>query len=253
MYKFMQIWGNCLALYTLGENGVKGPVDNLITKNKKVLELLFNDKYLDYIKGAEFTESSRPIGFEGDSPVAYETSVLRIVHNNPHLDSYKKRTEERCQNLKDFLAELPKNKNYYLVYSLNNFDINRKMHTLRGKTLITNIEYLKKLSILDRVIFVGTVGKDWTNFWSNDLITIIKKYKLKYIEITGIKSWIDSSKEDLAGWHQQFMWGFEDTIKNGTNKKYLAKRDSSGKYIQEKPKKAKPQAKKETKKYYLYF
>lgn len=25
MYKFMQIWGNCLALYILGENIVKGP------------------------------------------------------------------------------------------------------------------------------------------------------------------------------------------------------------------------------------
>ncbi|MBP5694628.1 MAG: hypothetical protein J6X03_04200, partial [Bacilli bacterium] len=136
-----------------------GTVDNVLTKNKKLIELLLTNNYLEYIKTATFEQSERPIGFEGDSPIAYETDIVRIVHNNPTLGSYLKRTEERCKNLKNFLKELNSNNNYFLIYSINNFDVNRKTHTLRGNNFINNIKYLQEKCLLDKTIFIGTMGK----------------------------------------------------------------------------------------------
>ena len=257
MYKFMQIWGSCVDLYVLGENALKGPVDNLLTKNKKVIKLLVEDKYLEYIKTATFEETERPVGFEGDSPIAYDTPIVRIVHNNPLLERYIKRTEERCNRLKEFLAEVKTNKNYFLIYSLNSFDINRKTHKLKGKVLVENIEYLKSIGLLDKVIFIGTTGKAWTDFWSNDLIPLIKKYNLKYLEVDGLKSWIDTTKQDLETWHSYFIKEFKDIIKNGTNKKYYKKRDNTGKFINTNLKKLQKPNENDTKtkkqNYYLYF
>ena len=239
MYKFMQIYGSCVDLFITGENLIKGPVDNVLTKNKDVIKLLLNDKYLSYIKTTKFTQTERPIGFPGDSPVAYDTPLIRIVHNNPLLESYTKRTEERCKNLKEFLSQVRTNKNYFLLYSLNSFDINRKTHKLKNKVFIENVEYLKTVGLLDKIIFVGTVGTCWTDFWSNDIIPVIKKYNLKYIEISGIKSWINSTKEDLATLHNCFIDEVNYVLKNGTNSRYLQKRDENGAYIKEESKVAK--------------
>lgn len=217
MYKFMAIWGNCLPLFILGDTIVKGPVDNIITKNVKCLELLLNDKYLDFIKHTKFTESERPVSFEGDSPIAYDNENVRIVHNNPLTEKYIKRTQERCENLKKFIKKVREDENCYFLYSLNNFDVNRKLHTFRGNTFVNNVEYLKKLKLLDKVIFVGTYGKIWTDFHTKEILPLIKKYKLKYVEVKGVKSWIDSSKEDLAELHDQFIKG----VKKVTAKKQV--------------------------------
>ena len=229
MIQVMQIYGSCVDLFITGENLIKGPVDNVLTKNKKIIELLITDKYLEYIKNATFIQSERPIGFEGDSPIAYETDIVRIVHNNPLQEKYIIRIEERCKNLKDFLAQIKTNNNYFLLYTLNSFDINRKIHKLKQNTFITNIKYLKEAGLLDKVIFIGTVGNCWTDFWSDDLIPLIKKYNLKYFEIHDIKAWADTSKEELASLHKQFIKEINYLIQNGTNKKYLMPRNIKNK------------------------
>ena len=231
MYKFMQIYGNCLDLFILTkEERINGPVDNVLTKNRETIKLLLTNKYLEHIKTANYIESERPISFVGDSPVAYDTDLVRIVHNNPKTDSYIKRTKERCENLKNFLKQLKTNTNYFLIYSINNFDINRKTHTLRGNNFINNIKLLKEMNLLNKTIFIGTIGKVWTNFWSNELIPIIKKYNLKYLEILDIKSWKDTSEADFNKLHNQFKQKLEKLLLNGVDQIYLQNKLPNGKY-----------------------
>lgn len=221
MYQFMQIYGNCTAVHCLGPNRIKGPVDNVQTKNYKVIELLLTNKYFDYIKNASFTQTSRPAGFKGDSNIAYSTDIIRIVHNNPTTQKYLDNLKIRCENFNAFINNLDSSK--FLVYAINIYDI-KEDHTLRGKNLITNIEYLKKKGLLNKVIFVGSRGKSWSNFWSNELSPIIKKYNLKYIEMTGIKAMKDATPEYFEKLYKQFYAKAETAIKTAGQPKSKAKK-----------------------------
>lgn len=233
MLQFMQIYGNCTAVHCLGLNRIKGPVDNVQTKNYKVIELLLTNKYFDYIKNAQFEQTSRPAGFSGDSNIAYSTPIVRIVHNNPLTDKYLSNLKVRCKNFNNFIKNLDDTK--FLIYAINIYDI-KEDHTLRGNNLITNIEYLKKVRLLDKVIFIGSRGNSWSNFWSNSLEPIIKKYNLKYIEMTGIKAMKDATPEYFEKLYKQFYTKAEAIIKNKANKKPKNK-----------------ETKKEEQTYYLYF
>lgn len=218
MYSFMQIYGNCTAVHCLGLDRIKGPVDNVQTKNYQVMELLLNGGYFDYIKNAHFEKSSRPAGFDGDSDIAYSTPIVRIVHNNPSTQKYLENLAIRCENFKNFIAHLDKDK--FLIYSINVYDL-KKDHTLRKHNLINNIEYLKKVKLLDKVIFIGSVGDSWSNFWSDELIPIIKKYNLKYIEMVGIKAMRDVTPGYFEQLYDQFYKKAAAVIENGTAGEYL--------------------------------
>jgi len=228
MYKFMQIYGNCAGTKFLGENRIKGPVDNVNTKNKKIIELLYNDSYLKYIQTAVFKQTKRDPSFKGDSSIEYSTDLVSILHGNPLTIKYIENLKVRCDALKDFLKEINTNQEYYLIYTLNIYDVDFKRNKLNTQNILDNIECLRKLNLLSKTIFVGTKwipgGDKMWNFWSNDFIPLIKKYNLKYIEIEGLKGKSKTSIENLKKWNNDFINQFKNCLKNGTDKKYLEKR-----------------------------
>ena len=135
------------------------------------------------------------------------------------------------------------------MYSLNINDVDKDHHKLKGNILLKNIEYLRKNKLLDKTIFVGCTpgktGRTWWNFWSNDMIPLIKKYGLKYIEVTEMCYGITPEQDTILA--TKFQEQAAIVIKNGTDKKYLQQRDKNGKFIIENPKQNK------IKNNYLYF
>jgi len=243
MYNFMQIYGSCAAVHYLGPDRIRGPVDNVIAKGRGLISALLDGTYIEHIKnGTPEIKSRNPI-FLGDSPVYYCYDIVNIVHEDPRTDKYQEVLQKRLANFKDFLDQVRSNDNYYFVYSLNIFDLNKDTHKLNGNILLKNIEYLKEKKLLDKTIFVGCTpgktGRTWWDFWSNDLIPLITKYNLKYVEVTEMCYGITPDKDKvLAAKFQELV---SATIKNGTNKKYLQPRDKKGNYIIVKNKPKKPQ------------
>ena len=55
-YAFLSIGGYCLSVYALGASRIKGPVDNVLIEGVKALDLLFNNKYLEYLQSTKAQE-----------------------------------------------------------------------------------------------------------------------------------------------------------------------------------------------------
>ena len=77
------------------------------------------------------------------------------------------------------------------------FNFNKKKTLLSQEMSFVMKWNLKKLNLLDKVIFVGTHGKQWSDFWTKDINPIVKKYNLKYLEVKGVKAWANTSEDDL--------------------------------------------------------
>ena len=229
-YKFMQIYGNCAATHYLGKDRIRGPVDNVLTKNYQTIDLLLTNKYLDYLKNNIPEIKERTPNFEGDSAIGYCYNLIDVVHQDPRTDKYLAETAKRINNFNSFLANIKK-PDYYFVYSLNIYDLDNKTHKLKFDRLEKNIKYLKQKKLLDKTIFVGTINNNWWNFWSSDMVPLIKKYNLKYLELDNVGMGICDDTETI----KQFNWKVKDLIKNGTNEKYFWKRTKDGKFIKPKP------------------
>ncbi len=225
-YQFMQIYGNCAATHYLGDKRIRGPVDNVITKSNKCIELLLNNKYVDYIKKTSPKLAKRNPNFSGDSEISYIYDLVEVVHQDPRTTKYLTELKNRQNNFNEFLQNINKD-NYYFVYSLNIYELDNSTHSLKANRFETNIKYLKEHKLLDKTIFVGTVGTNWWNFWSNDIIKYILKYNLKYIEITNV----GIGHCDNTDATQQFNKKVIDVINNGTDKKYLLQRNLKGDYM----------------------
>ena len=241
MYQFMQIYGNCLAVHCLGKNRLRGPVDNVLTKNYKAIELLCNNKYYDYIKNATFIEKPRKASFLGDSTIAYCTDIVRIPHNDPRTKEYLTNLKARCETFNNYLKTLRTNNNNFLIYTINFYDVTAS-HKLKKNNFINNIKYLKKLNLLNKTIFIATKTKNgtWNNHYATDIAPIISKYNIKYIELTNLKEKAKITLEDYEKQYQYFYKEVKKVIENGTDKKYLKAKANNIKS-------------KSTKSYYLYF
>lgn len=249
MLQFMQIYGNCAITFFLHDTRIRGPVDNIVLKNKEGIKLLVEDKYFEYIKDTiknnAFKITPRIPSFKGDLDTAYDTNIVRIVHNNPFEAKYLENLKIRCKNLKEFLNNI-NNKDNYLIYTINLRDVGIKTHKLIGNHFEENVKYLKKLGLLDKTIFVATTGTGWLNSKCDGLIPIIKKYNLKYLELHNVKQANESTIEDFNALNKIFIQEVESLLKNGTDKKYLKSKEPKNKPI-------KKEKQKEEQTYYLYF
>ena len=148
MLQFMQVYGNCAITFFLHDTRIRGPVDNIVLKSKEGIRLLVENKYFDYIKKTiennAFKITPRIPSFDGDLDTAYDTNIVRIVHNNPLEPKYLKNLKIRCDNLKEFLKNI-NNKNNYLIYTINLCDVGIKTHKLIGNHFEENVKYLKNL------------------------------------------------------------------------------------------------------------
>ena len=56
----------------------------------------------------------------------------------------------------DFYKKVLTDDKYYFTLNLNEFDVDKKTHRLKGNKFIEILDYLKELNLLDKVIIVGT-------------------------------------------------------------------------------------------------
>lgn len=190
MYKFMQIYGNCTAVHILGKDRIKGPVDNVITKGIDFLEVFLHGDYLSYIKNHTPIVSERIPANPKDHPFLYEYPIVSILHNDPRTEKSYKNLQKRLDNFKDFKQKVLTDKNYYFIYSLNDWDVDKTTHKVFINKFIQNLDFLKKEKLLDKIIFVETRNYErpnsFWNFWATNVKEIIKKYNLKYVQVTGL-------------------------------------------------------------------
>ena len=202
-YKFMQLAGNCACIGYLGKDRIRGPIDNVVTNGADFLKLILEgDYYTAVIDWADRAIQLKRIpNFEGDSEIAYKFKHILICHNDPRDKKYQQELHKRCLAFKEFLEKVKTTDTYYFTINLNENDVNRITHELNHKQIKNMIEYLKKINLLDKVIFVSTKHTDpnsWWNFYSNDFTAYVKKYSLKHVIIENLDYTIDTYSQFIA-------------------------------------------------------
>lgn len=213
-YEFMQLGGNCACIGYLGKNRLKGPVDNVILKTTNLIKLLIENKYYDYLYNNTPTLSKRTPGWDGDSPFFYQYPDVWIAHHNPQQEKYKKELKERIQRFNDFLKQVRETNTHFFTINLNEFMIDKGNHTLKKNTLKEILEYLQKISLLDKVIFISTKLKTKNNPWdyySDNAYRLLDLFKAKHITIIDNDIWETKESE------QQFELKAEDIIEHNSD------------------------------------
>ena len=189
--KFMSIGSNCYGMAYMGEQRVRGPIDNFLAmKGFSSTITLFEGTIENEIL------NTKPKEFKG-SPRQFEVTFLYdnfwIVHNDARTNKFKEEFQRRIQNFNEFYKniDLP---DHWFIYNLGQFDI--KFSDGIGKGINTQeptdyflkgLEYIKSLDILNKIIFVGNIHseprKDFAKFNSK----IVKGLVPHYIDITDIQ------------------------------------------------------------------
>lgn len=194
--RFMSIGGNCACIGFLGKYRTKGPVDNVILGNPKTIDLLLQDKYFDFITTSTFIQEPRKKGWPEDYGYfsKYLDDMVWIAHHDPTTQKYKDELKKRCIIFKDFYQKVITDPNYYFIFNLNEFCIDKKQNNLLNHTFVLEvINILKSYNLLEKTIFVGTKiqynkATTW-NYNSDAFNYYIIKYNLKYIEIIDNNIW----------------------------------------------------------------
>ena len=171
--QFMSIGSNCASYMILGNDRVRGPIDNFVLKGLTSVKVLFDKSFLNFLNEKPIiTERESPV--INDSKYQYEYKEFYICHNNPLTDKFKQEIKKRYKRFIDYMND----KSKVFLYSLGDYD--------NSSNIIEGIEYLKSINMLDRIIFIGICERNlphWT-FPEHRLgKDIVSKYNLKYLEI----------------------------------------------------------------------
>jgi len=216
-YNFIQLGGNCSGLGYLGSNRLRGPVDNVVTKNYKCLEYLLNNTYIEKLKTDECKVYDKKPSYIGDQTIGYFYDFVEIIHNKMDTDDFWNELKIRVNNFNSFNAVINKYKNYYFTYNLNAWDIDNKTHLLIGNNLKLKLNLLSQLGVLNKTIFIITRsvgGGSWADWWSDDAVKLLDLYKAKYVEI--INNNIHSGKDITC---QQFINKVKQILNDKTEDK----------------------------------
>lgn len=190
--KFISIGSTCATIGVLGNDRIKGPVDNLAgCKGTICFEVLFNGKFISSIFENQPIITDKKPGYEGDSDKYYQYSHYTVCHNNPLENSYRKELLKRYQTFLDFKKDI-NNDDHYFIYSLGSADVNKRTHELNVPHIEKEIQYLKDIGVVNKTIFVGTrlvKNKGNWDFYGKDFSKI---FPVLYVEI-----------EDLNVWHTE--------------------------------------------------
>jgi len=209
--KLMALGGNCASMYILGGDiRIRGPVDNVVIEKVDVIKLLFENRYLEAIKKFNCTQIATPHPKINEPRFSSQFDFgVTIIHNDPKTDHYYETLALRINTFNNFYKEIH-NPSHYFIFVLNQRTTYYGTKQLRGTLLIDILEYLKKLNLINKVIFVGTneantVQDTWTYYNyslnNNDLKQFKEKYNIKYIELTELDLTTDEGKMKA---HQQF-------------------------------------------------
>lgn len=210
-YHFMQLAGDCSGIGYLGNNRLKGPVDNVITKGAKCIKALLDNTYYEQITTETPTTYPHKKWYENDSDITYDYDLVQIVHNNPSDIEYQVELKTRCILLSDFYKNILAKNNFYFTINFNNLDLTIDNED-KNNSIENTIKTLQEYNILDRVIFVGlraTKGS-YSNRHPINIDYYKKTYSIKYVEITN-NDVCNPSEIDRC--HKQFLTQFKENIK----------------------------------------
>lgn len=207
---FMQLAGDCSGMGYLGNNRLKGPVDNVITKGDKCIQALLEDRYYETVITQTPKLIPHKVWFDGDSDTTYDYDIVQIVHNHATDINYKNELKARCILFKDFYKNVLTKNNYYFTVNFNSLDLDSDNNEINN-SVETIIKTLIKYNILDKVIFVGlkATKRGYGNKHPNNIDKYKKLYNIKYVEIENNDVW---KYDEISRCHNQFLIQFKENI-----------------------------------------
>lgn len=222
-YYFIQLAGNCEGMGYLGDNRIRGPVDNVVTKSVLCLKKLFNNEYLSSLYNESCKMIPKEKQFENDSDWIFDFNFVKILHNNITDTKYKISLQKRIETFNDFLNKVKtrKEKDHFFTINLNEYDVDYKSTEHKCKPeFIEMLEYLKSEGIIEQVIIVQSKlthaehinnRNDFTNEYLDNIDELCNYYGFKYMTI------IDNDVWDTRKPHEQFINQFKDLIGKENN------------------------------------
>lgn len=179
---FFYIGGNCADIGFLGDNRIKGPVDNMIGING----LLSTKSLFEQTIISEFHQKPSVIKpwkktVDTDPGKTHIYKNYQVVHNIPTEQKFLDNLEKRFNAFLTFYEQLKSESNLFFIYHINEYDMNKKKHIVY-KNFYKGIEYLQKIGILDKLIIVQTKNIKLNNTWNYNHPEITKFCNKKHIK-----------------------------------------------------------------------
>ena len=198
-YEFMSIGTNCGPIEYLGPKRNKGPVDNVVIRDAWAIKYLVDNNYYNYICNEKNFNIVKPSYHTFGPNEWFIYQYVKIIHNDPRLQSYKDELKKRCEAFNQFLTKVRENDNYYFTLTLNEDSVDTTTHCLKDRSLYWILEYLKKENLLNKTIFVqlhsdGIPHGQYCNCYINDIKWWREQYDLKVIDLYTIGNHINSSE-----------------------------------------------------------
>lgn len=190
-YEFLSIGGNCASVHTLGEHRIKGPIDNMKSKNGLYsIKSIFEDGGLEK-EFFEIEEIEQPFcgNHRDENEIWYSTRNYFIIHNDFRDTAFKESLKQRISNLYAFLNEIHNSDKKYLIYSLCEKDIDPVNHKM-SDLFIQGIDILKKQNLFEKTIFLMITSEDrkWYHFTCGDIYNYTKRVIDMCISIKDIRA-----------------------------------------------------------------
>jgi hypothetical protein len=200
-YEFLCIGGNCACVHTLGEHRIKGPLDNMKSKNGlSSIKSIFEDGGLEK-EFFEIGEIEQPFcgNHRDENEIWFSTRNYYIVHNNFRDTDFRNSLKNRIKTLYDYLDSLKNSSTKFLVYSLCEKDIDPINHKM-SDLFLQGIEILKEQKIFEKTVFLMITSDDrkWYHFTCDDIYKHTKKVINMHILISDIETNYQKFLESLG-------------------------------------------------------
>lgn len=190
--KFMSIGSNCYGIAYMGEQRVRGPIDNVLAlKGLSSSISLFEGTLENEILNTtpKVYDKTNPSQFD----VTFKYENFWIVHNDVRTKEFKEEFHKRTQNFEEFRKNisLP---DHWFVYNLGQFDVKFTDGIGKGNNteeptdyFLNGLEYITKLGVLNKIIFVGNIHSEPRKNFAKFNSKIIKGLVPYYVDITDIQ------------------------------------------------------------------
>lgn len=189
--KFMSIGSNCYGMAYMGNQRVRGPIDNVLAiKGLTSAISLFNGTLENEILNTIPKEYAKTNPSQNDITFRYEN--FWVVHNDVRTDKFKEEFHKRIQSFNDFYKNI-KLPDYWFIYNLGQFDVKFSEGVGRGENteipteyFLSGLDYMKKLGLINKIIFVGNLHSIPRTNFAKFNSSIIKEMVPYYVNITDI-------------------------------------------------------------------
>ena len=206
-FEVISLFGNCLPVFCLGPERIRGPVDNVECKSEVLIDLLLAKKYVEYLQNVPCQVLRSNNDRTGEPEVNYSWTIVNICHNDPTENKYMVELLARQAVLYSHFQNIKEDPNKFFLVSYN-------YPMLKDERLIERvIDRLKFYDILDKTIFCDIVNflpdqqrpSDLFNLHSDKFKELADKNGIKFIRLERTDRY--SPLED------QFYKKLEDLIK----------------------------------------